>query len=151
MPIIEVAKKDFKWEMAHRLMNYKGKCANIHGHNYSAEIILKAETENLETALENSGLLFDFSAFEFLVKNLLEYFDHSLVLNMNDKNFIEAIEKLPTKLICTDGEPTVENICIIFMRRLLENKDTLRKKRINIIEVTIWETDESKATIQMKI
>ncbi|MFN2501789.1 MAG: 6-carboxytetrahydropterin synthase, partial [Pyrinomonadaceae bacterium] len=39
---------------AHQLRGYKGKCENLHGHNYKIEIYAKGEE------LNNIGLLIDF-------------------------------------------------------------------------------------------
>ncbi|HEY1182667.1 MAG TPA: 6-carboxytetrahydropterin synthase, partial [Bryobacteraceae bacterium] len=38
----------------HALRNYKGKCENVHGHNYRCQVSLQGET------LDEIGLLVDF-------------------------------------------------------------------------------------------
>ncbi len=41
-------KKTYHVAYGHRLLNYKGKCENLHGHNGLVEVILKAEQLNSE-------------------------------------------------------------------------------------------------------
>ena len=42
---------------AHHLLNYKGKCENLHGHNWKVEVYARGEN------LDNSNILIDFKEF----------------------------------------------------------------------------------------
>ena len=55
---------------AHQLRGYKGKCENLHGHNYKIEIYAKGEE------LNNIGLLIDFVDLKKAADDVVKYFDH---------------------------------------------------------------------------
>ncbi|MCL2312377.1 MAG: 6-carboxytetrahydropterin synthase, partial [Firmicutes bacterium] len=48
--------------MAHALLNYHGKCKNIHGHTYKLEVTVKGTPCNEENS-PKKGMLIDFSDF----------------------------------------------------------------------------------------
>ena len=54
----------------HALRNYKGKCENVHGHNYKVQVTLAGNQLNAE------GLLMDFVELRAAIKRLLEKLDH---------------------------------------------------------------------------
>ena len=53
----------------HALRNYRGKCENLHGHNYKVRITLVGER------LEN-GLLFDFKDVKSVLGEIIDRLDH---------------------------------------------------------------------------
>src|ERR1044072_9583344 len=55
---------------AHQLRGYKGKCENLHGHNYKIEIFAKGEE------LNNIGLLIYFVDLKKAADDIVKYFDH---------------------------------------------------------------------------
>jgi len=52
---------------AHQLRGYKGKCENLHGHNYKIEIFARG------SELNNIGLLIDFGDLKSAADDFLEY------------------------------------------------------------------------------
>lgn len=56
---------------AHALRHYKGKCENIHGHNFLVEAVV--EGENLT---QDTELLVDFSLIKHDLKTVLDTLDH---------------------------------------------------------------------------
>ena len=85
---------DFHFAAAHRLPRYRGKCFNMHGHNYKLTVTLYGEPDPY------TGILVDFGDLETTVKELvLDQCDHS---TLND--FIE--------------NPTAENIVVWMWERL---------------------------------
>jgi 6-pyruvoyltetrahydropterin/6-carboxytetrahydropterin synthase len=60
---------------AHQLRGYKGKCENLHGHNYKIEIYAKGEE------LNNIGLLIDFVDLKKAADEVTKYLDHR---NLNE-------------------------------------------------------------------
>ena len=59
----------------HRLLNYDGKCARLHGHNAVAEIVLGAES------LDTTGFVKDFALVKRRLKQFIdEQIDHRLLL-----------------------------------------------------------------------
>ena len=60
---------------AHFLSHYRGKCENLHGHNYRVRLWVRG------TELDDAGMLADFSLLEKALKETLGALDHS---NLND-------------------------------------------------------------------
>jgi len=85
--------KDFYFEAAHHLINYDGKCRNIHGHSYKLRITIQGK-------LGKNGMVMDFGDLKNIVKdNVLEILDHS---DLNE--FVD--------------QPTAENLCIYIWDKL---------------------------------
>jgi len=106
----------------HALRNYKGKCENVHGHNYRVRVTIAGEH------LDGAGLLVDFGDIKRLMGGAIEYLDHRFI---NDLAPFDEIN------------PSAENIAKYFYDRLsagLANEATAR-----ISEVQVWETDTSSA------
>src|SRR5438094_8483949 len=53
----------------HALRNYKGKCENVHGHNYRCQVTLEG------AELDSIGLLVDFVELKKVVHGVLERMD----------------------------------------------------------------------------
>ena len=103
---------------AHNLRNYRGKCENLHGHNWKVEAIFAYET------LDKDGLAVDFKDAKAMLKAVLAEFDHSY---LNETGFFK------------NANPTSEN-----MAKLIY--DELKKKDAHIQSVSVWENDNSCAT-----
>ena len=111
---------------AHQLRGYKGKCENLHGHNYKIEIFAKGEE------LNNIGLLIDFVDLKQAADDVVKYFDH------------RNINELPP----FDGElnPSAENLAIFILEFL--NRQ-VGDDRVKIHKVRCYETPTSVATYQI--
>ena len=78
----------------HALRNYKGKCENVHGHNYRCQVIAGEATK-----LDDIGLLVDFVELKKVVHAVLDRMDHQWlndfppfdVLNPSAENMAEYI------------------------------------------------------------
>ena len=82
--------KEFKWEMGHRLPEHFGNCRNIHGHSY--KMIVEFEGE-----LNENEMIIDFYDIDRIIKPLVEKFDHAFMVNKNDKEVVEFLEKIKSK------------------------------------------------------
>ena len=103
---------------AHHLLNYKGKCENIHGHNWKVEVIAKGEK------LDKSNILIDFKQLKSITNELMEYLDQK------DLNELKEFE---------NESPSSE-----FIARFIYTK--LKEKNNLISRVDVWETPTSKAS-----
>jgi len=121
--------KEIYVNMAHRILNYKGKCENVHGHDMRVQVWISGEKD------KDTGLLSDFKEIEDIVND----FDHSIALNKKD----ELVPHIKTKLILIDGEPTCENISEL----LFTNLESLNKKNpsLEVEKVRVWENPRSYA------
>ena len=63
--------KEFKFDAAHMLSEYEGKCANLHGHTYNGAVII---TGSVET---DTGMLVDYND----IKNCIDQFDHAILFS----------------------------------------------------------------------
>lgn len=109
--------KEFKFEMAHALHKYPGKCANIHGHSYHMELTVTGIPIDNENDPEN-GMVVDFSVLKNMVnQEILSVFDHALVLKDSDP-LADKISGLDYKVLKVTYQPTCENLVIDFVKRL---------------------------------
>lgn len=110
---------------AHQLRNYKGKCENLHGHNYRVRVTAEGEKLNA------TGLLADFGEIKGLLREITGRLDH---------RFLNELEPF------TEINPSAENIaryiCEEMERGLREGQSEVP---VRIAEVIVWETDTSIA------
>lgn len=106
----------------HALRNYRGKCENVHGHNYRIEVTVQGER------LASNGLLVDFVELKRVMKDTVDYLDH---------RFINDLEPF------TELNPSAENIAKFFHDRISAGLRT--EIPVRIAEVKVWETDTSSA------
>ncbi|MEM9242927.1 MAG: 6-carboxytetrahydropterin synthase QueD [Pseudomonadota bacterium] len=103
---------------AHKIDGYNGKCANLHGHNYKLELEVSA------TQLDKLGFVVDSDIIKQHVKPIIAQLDH------------QYLNELPG---FAGVSPSAENIA----KYIYEQCDqSLRKDRIQISQVTLWETDD---------
>jgi 6-pyruvoyltetrahydropterin/6-carboxytetrahydropterin synthase len=107
----------------HALRNYRGKCENVHGHNYRVQVIVRGEE------LDKTGMLADFVELKRLLRAISEPLDH---IFLND---IEPFREL---------NPSAENIARYIWEKMTEG---LRVENpVEVAEVKVWETDIQSAT-----
>ncbi|RKX80854.1 MAG: 6-carboxytetrahydropterin synthase QueD, partial [Spirochaetes bacterium] len=66
---VSVYREDF-FSAAHHLREYKGKCENIHGHNW------KVRLEVTRNSLTKEGFVCDFTLLKQVLKQILDRLDH---------------------------------------------------------------------------
>ncbi len=107
----------------HALRGYKGKCENVHGHNYRVKVTLTGPK------LDEIGLLVDFTEIKRALRGIIGKIDHQ---------FLNDLEPFKTE------NPSAENMAKYFydeMRRELKSMP----EGATIAEVTLWETDTASA------
>lgn len=113
---------DYSFAAGHALRGYKGKCENVHGHNYKVRVTVEGEK------LNSIGLLMDFSDLRAAMKELVERFDH---------HFLNDVE--PFK----ETNPSAENLAC-YMGNELQRK--IGGQGLSVSNVTVWETDTTSAS-----
>jgi 6-pyruvoyltetrahydropterin/6-carboxytetrahydropterin synthase len=107
----------------HALRNYRGKCENVHGHNYRCHVTIEGRQ------LDEIGLLVDFVALKKVVHTVLDRMDHQW---LNDLPPFDAIN------------PSAENMAKHIYDQVVEGlKDKLE---VRVGSVRLWETDLASAT-----
>ncbi|HEV8589689.1 MAG TPA: 6-carboxytetrahydropterin synthase QueD [Pyrinomonadaceae bacterium] len=108
---------------AHQLRGYKGKCENLHGHNYKIEIYARGRE------LNNIGLLVDFVELKDAADDLVTYLDHK---NLNE-----------LEPFVSEQNPSAENVARFCLEKLAAK---LNDDRVQIYRVRCFETPTSVAT-----
>jgi 6-pyruvoyltetrahydropterin/6-carboxytetrahydropterin synthase len=109
----------------HALREYKGKCENVHGHNYRVQVTVEGDR------LNSIGLLVDFVDLKRVVRQVIERLDHQ---------FINDLEPF------TIVNPSADNLAKYFYDEVTNRLDLGRSdppSRIAVVK--IWETDTSIA------
>jgi 6-pyruvoyltetrahydropterin/6-carboxytetrahydropterin synthase len=124
--------KSISFCYGHRLLNYVGPCAHLHGHNASVDIKLASES------LDERGMVMDFSDVKAVVKTWIdENLDHTMLLGVGDP-IIPMLEQSGEKFYVMAKNPTAENIAEHIY-------DFVEQQDFPIVDVTLWETDTSYA------
>jgi 6-pyruvoyltetrahydropterin/6-carboxytetrahydropterin synthase len=111
---------------AHQLRGYKGKCENLHGHNYKIEIYARG------SELDNIGLLVDFGELKDAADEVVAYLDH------------RNINELPP--FDEELNPSAENLARYILERVASR---VGDDRVRVYKVRCFETPTSVATYQV--
>jgi 6-pyruvoyltetrahydropterin/6-carboxytetrahydropterin synthase len=106
---------------AHMLRGYKGKCENLHGHNWNVEVSVYSGT------LDKLGMVIDFKVLKKAVHNVLDGLDHK---NLNDLPYFKKVN------------PTSENIAKYIYDKISSQLSAFSSQ----LKITVWESDTSQAT-----
>ena len=112
------------FDSAHFLAGYNGKCANIHGHRWTVEVVVAGS--ELVPDGEKRGMIIDFGDLKKAVRSLADSFDHALIY---EEGF---------RLIAVPFRPTAES----FARHFYE---VLKAEGLPVSSVTVYETPENCA------
>lgn len=133
--------KDVKFDCAHLLSNYKGKCSNLHGHTYHGTITLEGSVG------EDSGMVTDYN----VIKQVVDQFDHAVLISHSSQRD-EAEEELlqwaqkwgmrTVEMPKAFPKTTAENI-VAYIRQLL----LLECTHVPTVTVRLSETDGSWAEV----
>lgn len=111
--------KSFTFEASHALLNYDGKCRNIHGHSYKLEVTVIGEPFS-EKGHPKDGLLIDFGDLKEIVnKEIIDIFDHTLIIQKEYSNeLLQALDNSFERVLYVNYQPTCENLIIDFANKL---------------------------------
>lgn len=130
--------KEFRFEGAHALKNYDGKCKHIHGHSYILLVTIKGEPINDRESPKN-GMVIDFSILKQIVNdNIIDKLDHALLLR-NDSPLIAEISESYCNVVVTDFQPTCENLAV-YIATIIKNS---LPENISLHSIRLYETATS--------
>lgn len=112
---INILKQSFS--SAHKIDGHKGKCAFLHGHNWTVEIAVASYK------LDHLGMGMDFADIKRLVKPVIDELDHCY---LNDLPYFQHFL------------PTAENVAKYIYESLVS---IFSNEDVDIQEVIVWETD----------
>ncbi|SMC25197.1 preQ(0) biosynthesis protein QueD [Desulfacinum hydrothermale DSM 13146] len=107
---------------AHNLRNFRGRCENLHGHNWKVEVVVRGDR------LDQAGVLLDFGELKQATRQVLQQVDHQY---LNDLPYFK------------ERNPSSEHIARFLFESLAA--------RINgdhrwVFSVSAWESKDSCAT-----
>ncbi len=108
---------ELNFSSAHNLRGYKGKCEELHGHNWRVEVVVKKEK------LDKIGFVLDFRYLKSEANKVIGKLDHTYL------NKLPYFKKV---------NPTSENISKYIY-------DSLKKQIPDLSSVTVWENNTSSA------
>jgi len=108
----------------HALRNYKGKCENVHGHNFKVQVVIEGER------LDDTGMLVDFLDVKDLMGGVIARLDHV---------FLNDVPPFDVK------NPSAENIAEHFYEEMSTGLASTPVP-VRIREVKVWETEIQSAT-----
>ena len=108
----------------HYLRNYKGKCENVHGHNFKVQVRIEGQS------LDEAGMLVDFIDVKNVMRGVIDRLDHQ---------FLNEVPPFDVK------NPSAENIAEYFHSEMSQGLASTPVP-VRISEVRVWETDIQSAS-----
>jgi len=134
-------KIELGFSAAHNLRGYKGKCEELHGHNWKVEVALGSK------GLDKTGMVMDFTFLKAKLNKILERMDHKYLNNIPYFKEVYPVRKRGKKVKFSNGvNPTSENIAKYIYDNLASTLSRCNAKDSKILEVTVWESDKARAT-----
>ena len=115
---------------AHQLIGYKGRCENIHGHNWKIEISVCGEK------LNDIGIMIDFHDLKAMIKEVLDEFDHK---NLNDVDVFKSLNPSSEHL----SRIIYENMSIKLGQYSKDNNT-----EIKLLSIVVWESATCRSAYQ---
>jgi len=111
-----------QFNSAHRIRGYRGKCEELHGHNWLVEAAV------IKSDVAEDGMVIDFAILKKKLNLILEDLDHKFINDLDDFKSVN---------------PTSENMARYIYNRLA---DSLKEINARLSSISVWETDTSCAT-----
>ena len=115
---------DETFAAAHNLRGYKGKCENLHGHNYKVRVTLAGKE------VDSVGLLYDFVHLKQVIQSVIRSLDHKY---LNELSPFDVVN------------PSAENIAKYIYDETAKQLHQA-PNGAGVSSVTVWETDVTAAT-----
>ena len=128
----------FEFDSAHRVMNEKVKCFNLHGHRFKVEMTFHYEEK------KGLGYAIDFKEIKRVACGWIdEHLDHACILNPMDTQLIKLCKKMGWRTHIMglgkpgDINPSAENLAaeLFFIIGFL-----MREHHIDLVNIRLFET-----------
>jgi 6-pyruvoyltetrahydropterin/6-carboxytetrahydropterin synthase len=114
----------------HALRNYRGRCENVHGHNWRIEITVAGEK------LDSAGMLVDFLELKRLINAAVDPLDHQ---------FLNEVPPFDTV------NPSAENLARHLYGEISRGIGAANDQApIHVTQVKVWETADAAAVYRPK-
>eukprot|EP01138_Halocafeteria_seosinensis_P012049 gb/GECG01012315.1/.p1 GENE.gb/GECG01012315.1/~~gb/GECG01012315.1/.p1 ORF type:complete len:203 (+),score=18.31 gb/GECG01012315.1/:1-609(+) len=158
---LNVAKADFKFNAAHMMMA-SGKREKMHGHNYTASVMIKG-------VLGDDGYVLDFGVIKRAMRKICKQLDEHFLVAINSQDIIPTVYDKQVELQCSDGcffsmpledcvllpivntsaEELCRYLCQIFLEEITLN--VLQSRGVSVVEVSLMETPQQEVSYQVTI
>lgn len=144
LPSVLQLTKIFRFETAHAIHRYEGKCRDIHGHSYELHVSISGKPGGDEYIVAGNGFVMDFKELKKIVGNaVIDLFDHKVILSVNYLAEHPELQSL-ANLITWDFEPSAENMLI----NIRKNIEPLLPGSVRLTGLRLYETTDSYAEWQ---
>ena len=136
--------RQVKFCAGHRLLGHEGKCANLHGHNYTVQFHISGQE------VDHLGRVVDFQVINSLFKGWIDdNWDHGFLVWSEDHNAIAALEQVqPNRIYRLPYNPTAENMARYLMFEIAPSLlASVTGYDLKMTKVVIWETENSFAEV----
>ncbi|MCI1958672.1 MAG: 6-carboxytetrahydropterin synthase QueD [Clostridia bacterium] len=136
-----ILKTKQSFDAAHFLFGYVGKCRNIHGHRWTIEAEIYSET--VQEKGEKRGMVVDFGDLKKDLKEIADFFDHSLIIEKNSlkPSTLTALKDENFKITELDFRPTAENLAYFIFKKMEE-------KGYSVKRTIVYETPDNCAVFE---
>ena len=126
------------FDSANFLAQYEGKCRNIHGHRWTVKVEIFGE--KLQENGSKREMLIDFGELKSELKKLVDFYDHSLIIEKNTMREItlNALKEDGFRIIEVEFRPTAENFAKNFYDYFIE-------KGFSVKSISVYETPNNCA------
>lgn len=107
---------------AHQLKFYRGKCENLHGHNWEVEVVFST------SHLNSSGMVVDFKIAKEILNKVIAKLDHK---------FLNELPYFQNK------NPTSENLAYYIYDEI---KKQIKDQGVEVVKVIVWESPNTGAS-----
>lgn len=130
------------FDAAHFLVNYHGKCKNIHGHRWRVCAYVSSET--LIESGEFRGMVMDFNDIKPILNQIADSLDHKLVIEKDSLRSATMLmlEEEEFEIVELNFRPTAENFAKYVFDKLKENGVNPSKVRVYEAETSYAEYSE---------
>ena len=127
--------REIHFSYGHRLTDYQGKCAHLHGHNGRILVELSSHV------LNHQGMVMDFYEIKSTLGAWIDRtLDHRMILARQDP-LAAVLQKNGEPVALMDESPTAEAIARWIFR-------AARDLKLPVSRVTLWETENSFAVYE---
>jgi 6-pyruvoyltetrahydropterin/6-carboxytetrahydropterin synthase len=115
---------DETFAAAHNLRGYKGKCEDLHGHNYKVRVTLAGKE------VDSVGLLYDFVHLKQVIQSVIRSLDHKYLNELSPFDVVNPSAENSAKYIYDETAKQLHQA----------------PNGAGVSSITVWETDVTAAT-----
>lgn len=148
---MNIITKTMRTETGHRLVDYPGKCAHLHGHSYKWTVAMEC------CVLDDLGMVADFSLLKKIMKYHIGVLDHAFIFCERDplvegksweqiKDLLRATNGNDPRVFIVDFNPTAENLARMVYDSIAGSMRTIEinlRPAVQLSYVEVLETETS--------